>query len=216
MAKKWLVTISGVVLALMFAVGCGRTSPSSETATAQTSTLASATTTPTPQALFLEMTAPGDESVVDTSRIAVSGKTLAEAVISINGLIAEVDYQGLFTGEVILGAGPNVIEVIASDFYGNEKSAVLTVIYTAALPLTVTQPLNETVVIAQPVTVHGSTNIDAVVSVNGKITLVDASGNFSEAVSLAEGPNLIEVLASDFYGNSSSVIVTVIYNPYKR
>ncbi|MDD5591265.1 MAG: hypothetical protein PHY18_04990, partial [Dehalococcoidales bacterium] len=63
------------------------------------------------------------------------------------------------------------------------------------------------------VTVKGITSTDAVVSVNGQIVAVDTDGGFSEPVALDLGPNLIEVLASDFYGNSASVLITVIYRP---
>ena len=119
----------------------------------------------------------------------------------------------MFTAEVNLDAGPNVIEVVASDFYGNELSAVLAVVYVAALPLTVTEPLNESVVTSQPLMVRGVTNTYAVVSVNGKIVSVDTSGSFGESVALDLGPNFIEVLASDFDGKSATVTITVIYSP---
>jgi len=193
--KRSLVTIAVLTLSLLLTAGCG----------------GGATTAP--DGLVLEITEPADEAVVDVSRITVSGSTLADAVVSINGIIADVDYQGIFTGEVNLDAGPNVIEVVTSDFYGNEKSAILTVIYTAALPLTVNEPLNDSIVTSQTVTVRGATNADAVISVNGKLVPVDVSGNFSEPVTLKLGPNFIEVLASDFYGNSATVTITVIYSP---
>ena len=194
--KKCLVAVSVLVLLVLLAAGCGSTkSP-----------------TPAPT-LSLEILEPQDEAIVNVSRIAVSGKTEADAVVSINGIIADVDYQGMFTAEVNLDAGPNVIEVVASDFYGNEQSVVLAVVYAAALPLTVTEPLNESVVTSQPLMVRGVTNTDAVVSVNGKIVSVDASGSFNESVTLDVGPNFIEVLASDFDGNSATVTITVIYSP---
>ena len=194
--KKCLVAVSVLALFVLLAAGCGSTkSP-----------------TPTPT-LSLEILEPQDEAIVNVSRIAVSGKTEADAVVSINGIIADVDYQGMFTAEVNLDAGPNVIEVVASDFYGNEQSVVLAVVYAAALPLTVTEPLNESVVTSQPLMVRGVTNTDAVVSVNGKIVSVDASGSFNESVTLDVGPNFIEVLASDFDGNSATVTITVIYSP---
>ncbi|MFC1899196.1 hypothetical protein ACFLXP_02580 [Chloroflexota bacterium] len=193
--KKSLVVITALTLSLLLAAGCGGGS------------------TTTPDELVLEIMEPADETVVDVSRITASGNTLADAVVSINGVIADVDYQGTFTGEVNLDAGPNVIEVVASDFYGNEKSAILTVIYTAALPLTVIEPINDSVVTSQTVTVRGATNADAVVSVNGKIVSVDASGSFNESVTLDLGPNFIEVLASDFDGDSAAVTITVIYSP---
>jgi len=201
--KKSLVVITALTLSLLLAAGCGGGSPTSIETPAST----------TPDELVLEITEPADEAVVDVSRIIVSGNTLADTVVSINGIIVDVDYQGTFTGEVNLDAGPNVIEVVASDFYGNEKSAILTVIYTAALPLTVTEPINDSVVTSQTVTVRGATNADAVVSVNGEIVSVDASGGFSNPVTLELGPNLIEVLASDFYGNSATLTITVIYSP---
>ena len=194
--KKRMVAVSVLALLVLLAAGCGSTkSP-----------------TPSPT-LSLEILEPQDEAIVNVSRIAVSGKTEADAVVSINGIIADVDYQGMFTAEVNLDAGPNVIEVVASDFYGNEQSVVLAVVYAAALPLTVTEPLNESVVTSQPLMVRGVTNTDAVVSVNGKIVSVDASGSFNESVTLDVGPNFIEVLASDFDGNSATVTITVIYSP---
>ncbi|MFC1954806.1 hypothetical protein ACFLVZ_03185 [Chloroflexota bacterium] len=201
--KKSLVVITALTLSLLLAAGCGSGSPTSTETPAST----------TPDELVLEITEPADEAVVDVSRIIVSGNTLADTVVSINGIIVDVAYQGTFTGEVNLDAGPNVIEVVASDFYGNEKSAILTVIYTAALPLTVSEPLNDSVVTSQTVTVRGETNADAVVSVNGEIVSVDASGSFNKPVTLELGPNLIEVLASDFYGNSATLTITVIYSP---
>ena len=203
--KKSLVIIAILTLSLLLAVGCVGGSSTTPSIQEPTSTAT--------EALSLAITGPADEAIVSASRITVSGETLADAVISINGAIADVDYQGIFTGEVNLDAGPNVIEVVVSDFYGNEKSAILTVIYTEALPLTVTEPKNDSVVTSQTVTVRGATNADAVVSVNGEIVSVDASGGFSKPVTLELGPNLIEVLASDFYGNSATLTITVIYSP---
>ena len=203
MIKKHFVAVSVLALSLLLAVGCGGGSTAPDTASTPTAA----------DELSLEILEPADEAIVDVSRITVSGETLADAVVSINGAIADIDYQGIFTGEVNLDAGPNVIEVVASDFYGNEKSAILTVIYTAALPLTVIEPINDSVVTSQSLMVRGVTNTDAVVSVNGKIVSVDASGSFNESVTLDVGPNFIEVLASDFDGNSATVTITVIYSP---
>ena len=127
--KKYLAAVSVLALLVLLSAGCGSTkSP-----------------TPAPT-LSLEILEPQDEAIVNVSRIAVSGKTEADAVVSINGIIADVDYQGMFTAEVNLDAGPNVIEVVASDFYGNEQSVVLGVVYATALRLTVTELLNESVV----------------------------------------------------------------------
>lgn len=81
----------------------------------------------------------------------------------------------------------------------------------STLPLTVTQPLNETTVYTASLVVKGQTEPDAVVSVDGITVEVDAEGKFSTAVTLEEGPNPIEVYASDFEGNEGSVFLTVMY-----
>lgn len=79
------------------------------------------------------------------------------------------------------------------------------------IPLTVTEPQDEATVYAADLLVKGHTEVDAVVSVEGVSVEVDADGNFSTVVTLEEGPNLIEVEASDFEGNEGSVVLTVIY-----
>lgn len=84
-----------------------------------------------------------------------------------------------------------------------------------ALLLTVTQPLDGAQVSTISITVAGTTNPGAVVSVlvNDEITIadVDSNGGFSAAVVLEEGPNLIEVIASDQQGNEKSSTIAVIY-----
>ena len=82
----------------------------------------------------------------------------------------------------------------------------------SAIPLTVSEPLDETTVYTADLLVKGQTEVDAVVSVEGVAVEVDEGGNFSTIVTLEEGPNLIEVEASDFEGNEGSVILTVIYD----
>jgi len=81
----------------------------------------------------------------------------------------------------------------------------------STVSLTVTEPLDETTVYVADLVVKGQTEPDAVVSVNEAVVDVDAEGKFSTTVTLEEGPNLIEVLASDCEGNEGSVTLTVIY-----
>ena len=60
---------------------------------------------------------------------------------------------------------------------------------------------------------RGSTTADAVVSVNGVVVEVDAQGSFEAIVTLEEGPNLIEVVASDLTGAGESIDIVVVYIP---
>ncbi len=83
--------------------------------------------------LFLKVTAPQDESEVNTSITLVSGTTIPGAVVSIwvddEVKIAQVDEDGNFSVTVTLEEEPNIIEVIASDWQGNEKRTMLIVFY---------------------------------------------------------------------------------------
>jgi uncharacterized protein YfaP (DUF2135 family) len=104
-------------------------SPTATAIVAPTSAPTEATTATAARAFFLEVTAPGDEEVLRTSPVEVQGRTMPDAVVSVNGEAVEVDADGQFLRSVALEEGPNTIEVIASDFQGNQESVVLTVIF---------------------------------------------------------------------------------------
>ena len=91
------------------------------------------TPTPTPAVLLLEITQPKDGAQVSTGSITVSGKTIPGAVVSVaiddTVAIADIDQDGNFSVTVNLEEGPNLIEVVASDQLGNEKSSSIAVIY---------------------------------------------------------------------------------------
>jgi len=86
-----------------------------------------------------------------------------------------------------------------------------------ALFLVITQPTDGAQVSASNIGITGKTIPGAVVSVsiNDEIEIVIAGqdGKFTIAVALEEGPNLIEVVASDQQGNEKFATVTVIYIP---
>ena len=107
--------------------------PAADTAPPPTPTLTptgAATLTPDDtERLFLEIIEPEDESVVSTEAVAVQGTTAADAVVSVNGAVVEVDAQGAFEAIVTLEEGPNLIEVVASDLTGAEESRDIVVIY---------------------------------------------------------------------------------------
>jgi hypothetical protein len=83
----------------------------------------------TPEAFFLKVTSPQDESVVTTPTVEVAGDTTADAVVTVNGRVVEVDANGRFQLSLSMEEGPNVIEVVASDFSGSQAHDVRTVIF---------------------------------------------------------------------------------------
>jgi len=107
-------------------------SPTPQLAPTPPLTSASASTpapapSPTSAPLFLTILEPADESVVELSTITIRGKTLADAVVSVNGELTDVDSNGNFSLQVTLEEGPNVFDIIATDEDGNEVDAQLTV-----------------------------------------------------------------------------------------
>jgi len=60
--------------------------------------------------------------------------------------------------------------------------------------------------------VVGDVSIEAILTINEEIYLLSA-GQFSLPVTLEEGPNALEIVASDFEGNEVYLILTITYQP---
>jgi hypothetical protein len=86
-----------------------------------------------------------------------------------------------------------------------------------ALFLEITQPQDSAQFSTSSINVTGKTISNAVVSVSVddklEMAYVDQNGDFSVTITLEEGPNFIEVIASDQQGNEKSSSVAVIYIP---
>lgn len=67
--------------------------------------------------------------MVNTPTVEIRGRTVPDAVVSVNGTAVEVASSGDFSSVVPLAEGPNSIEVIVSDFQGSQEYQVLSVIY---------------------------------------------------------------------------------------
>lgn len=101
---------------------------------------------------------------------------------------------------------------------GKPTSPVVAVTPTRAstapsLILKVLEPADESVVTGSTVLVRGLTTAGAVVSVNALLADVDAAGAFSALITLEEGANLIEVVASDDAGNELTQEILVVFEP---
>ena len=83
----------------------------------------------------------------------------------------------------------------------------------APLSLTIDSPAAESIVKDRSIIVRGKTSPDAVVTVGVNNVDVDENGGFTSSITLAEGVNVIEVLASDLTGSTKGQVLMVIYNP---
>ena len=77
----------------------------------------------------MTITSPADETVVAVPQVDVWGQAPAEAVISINDDVVVAGATGQFSTTVALQAGPNEIDLVASDVDGNQVSTRLFVTY---------------------------------------------------------------------------------------
>ena len=142
------------------------------------------------------------------------GQTEPGAKVLISGLEAEVDSLGGFRAEVSLEKGENLLEIEASTETGNRRQ-VSRWVTALDLPflLVISQPENESVVSRPSLPLSGRTDPNAIVSVNGRSVAVDRFGYFSTTLLLVEGPNIMDVVATNDDGETLSKVVAVIYRP---
>ena len=167
--------------------------------------------------LFLDVLGPVEDAKILYDAVVVYGVTNPGASVQVNGVDATVDEGGRFHAEIALTIGANVIEVVAMDAMENRVTRVLNVTSLALPPLphflVVTAPQDQSIVSESPIRVSGRTIPDAVASVNGVSVSVDELGIYSVMVTLAQGPNIIDVVATSPEGEVLSAVIAVIYRP---
>ena len=167
--------------------------------------------------LVLVVLAPRDGSTVRTDAVVVHGDTSAGAQVVVEGFAASVDPAGRFQVEVTLVPGINTLRVVATDSMGNQEIRELNVTSLALPPLPflllVTEPEDQSIVSEASVRLSGRTGPEAITSVNGVSVSVDELGFFSTVITLEPGPNIIDVVATDFDGRVLSTVLALIYRP---
>lgn len=81
------------------------------------------------------------------------------------------------------------------------------------LSLVILSPLDGAVVNTSKVEIVGQAPAGAVISINDDILIAGADGMFKHTVALEQGPNIIEIIASDANGNQSFVLLGIFYEP---
>lgn len=79
--------------------------------------------------------------------------------------------------------------------------------------LHIVAPQDGDVVNTSSVLLRGFALPETVISVNEDIYLVGSQGQFEIPLTLEEGPNVFEIVASDLSGNKESVILVLTYQP---
>ena len=78
--------------------------------------------------LSLDFEGIGNESVVRSVRVLLHGVTSPDAIVSVNGVILEVQPDGTFELTLPLDPGPNIVDIVASDLEGNSINSSLAII----------------------------------------------------------------------------------------
>lgn len=112
--------------------------------------------------------------------------------------------------------GPNTLTATATDRAGNTGTSEISLTYTRVPTVQIAEPANLSIFNISPTTVLGTVDDDTVASVTiNSIPVPVINRNFSHAVPIAEGPNVITVSATSATGvvGTASVEVTLDTTP---
>jgi hypothetical protein len=159
---------------------------------------------------YLAVLGPPDGLITNAFNARVEGVTEVGADLRVNGISTLVLGNGSFSRFVGLLEGANPITVVSTDPAGNFARVDL-IVYrdTIPPPLIVTEPASGVWVNYPTVIVKGTSEQGATVSVGGQLAIVQSNGSFEVPVALMEGPNIIDLTATDVAGNSASAQVIV-------
>ena len=153
---------------------------------------------------------------MEVDAVRVMGIASVDAAVGVNGVPVEISADGTFQHDLDLDAGANLIEVVATNLSGAaafQERVVFFISTAAGLPFTLFYPTDGLVVSDPDITVTGGTRPEAVVGVNGVPVETNSLGIFSTTITLEEGANFVEVLATDIDGSVRFQTVAVFYLP---
>lgn len=152
------------------------------------------------------------QPITNKDRIVVSGSTEAGSFVKINNTDVVVDENGDFSQEVGLVSGLNKISIRAMDGADNITTDELEVTYDNIAPiLTITSPKDNSITDKDSLTVTGTSEKDAIVTVNGTLVQLDQTNTFTHTLMLVSGINTITITSTDALGNTSTSVVKVTF-----
>lgn len=123
--------------------------------------------------------------------------------------------EGIFTYTFTLKNGENKISFIAKDNSGNEsqESQVYTIVYDNDPPeITINSPQDGASFYGskqRQIVIEGEVEDAETLKINERIVIIENNGSFTYAVTLQEGDNNFEIVATDKAGNKTTERLTV-------
>ena len=165
---------------------------------------------------------PANLALFNTNRIAISGFVgRSVTYVTVNGAVATLA-NGVFTSNVLLREGNNLVTVVATDDQGQVGSSSVQVALDVTPPrMAIDSPRDGMIVSDPQVIVTGVVNDTVVGTVNGDQATVTVNGipasvanrtYVAMGVSLVPGTNIITATGTDRAGNRSSISIGVFYN----
>jgi hypothetical protein len=151
---------------------------------------------------------PKEGSYTNQRTVTVQGITEEGVLVTVNGIMVDLQKR-FFSARISLEDGPNTIVVVASDAANNARRVDVHVTLDTQPPLLeIAGPLNGQYTNQDPVSVRGTSEPTAVVTVNGYKAFM-TNNVFEMLLGLSEGANTIIVTAVDRAGNAASRTLTV-------
>lgn len=175
-------------------------------------------TTPPPPPRVDDLPESTKDFTVDVNGSTEEGATV---IMIINGIKEEVlaNKNGRFSKTIELLDGENTVVVYAKDSSGNESKRTdeFVILYDNEPPeLEIISPEDGHQTYGssgRQISIEGSTDDNADVTINGRFVVVDKSGKFSFTTTLSEGENEFIIKAEDEANNAIEKTIKVKYNP---
>ena len=156
---------------------------------------------------------PLTDSWTNQSVTNVSGVVNTAATITVNNQPVPVAADGSFNYQLLMTEGDNLIQVAATDDVGNVTLEDV-LVHVKTTPPIVTLNVGEGQTFGEDVlTLSGTTDPGSIVQINGQSIPTSEAGNFAITLGLLEGANIINIVARDRAGNTTSLARQVTYQP---
>lgn len=159
----------------------------------------------------LELDEPFDTSVLtNASGVRFSGRTDADATLTIDGLPVPVDAGGNFDRVVAFAEGFHEVSIVARDRGGNTVTETRNITVDLTPPvIRVLSPPNNTRTRLEEVNLVGTVEPGSRFRLDGSTVALGPDGSFNVTVLLSGGPKEIELYAEDRAGNSNTTVWTL-------